>query len=230
MSGDKMTCRTVNPIKLFFIFLVMFLGLPKAYSQSLEAQFIGNEAFRITDGKTILMTDFPYKSGAYDYMEYEFDFSGTTGTVLSLITHRHDDHFAPVLFANQGWYILGPGEVTVGLPQNRLLPFSEKVIFEPLTIWPKKSTHGNTEHYSYLVDWSGRKLFFTGDTEDLAVLKDLPELNALFITPWFYRKAKLNDALPESKKIIIYHHLENDIVPECPGCIIPMQNEYIEIN
>ncbi|MCF6196128.1 MAG: hypothetical protein L3J50_05435 [Emcibacter sp.] len=225
-----MMLRANNPIKIFFILLVMPFFARDAYSQSLEAQFIGNEAFRITDGKFFLMTDFPYKSGAYNYMKYKFDFSSTTGTVLSLITHRHDDHFAPVLFANQAWYILGPAEVTAGLPQSRLLPFSEKVTFEPLTIWPKKSTHGNTEHYSYLVDWSGRKLFFTGDTEDLVVLKDLPELDALFITPWFYRKAKLNEALPESKKIIIYHHMEKDIVPECPGCIIPVQNDYIEID
>jgi len=96
-----MMFKTKNPTKIFFIFLVMTLFARDAYSQSLEAQFIGNEAFRITDGNTTLMTDFPYKSGAYNYMKYKFDFSSVTGTVVSLITHRHDDHFAPVLFANQ---------------------------------------------------------------------------------------------------------------------------------
>ena len=38
----------------------------------LTARFIGNMAFAITDGKTTLYTDFPYESGAFGYMSYDF--------------------------------------------------------------------------------------------------------------------------------------------------------------
>ena len=38
---------------------------------SAEIEFIGNAAFRITDGTTTLLTDFPYRSGASGYMSYE---------------------------------------------------------------------------------------------------------------------------------------------------------------
>lgn len=211
------------------IFLLTGIFITAAHAKPLEAEFIGNEAFRITDGDNILLTDFPYKSGAYDSMTYEFDFPGTTGNVLSLITHRHADHFDPVLFSEQNWRIIGPEEVTVQLAQNKILKFDREIIFGPMMVMPKKTTHANTEHYSYLVNWDGRHLFFTGDTEELDALKNLPELDALFITPWFFRKAKMNDALPESKKIIIYHHKADDIIPDCSGCIIPTQNQIIVI-
>ncbi len=213
----------------FLSLLLTALFANIAYSKSLEMSFIGNEAFRITDGDYILLTDFPYKSGVYDYMAYEFYFPGTTGNVLSLITHRHIDHFEPLLFSDQKWNIIGPRDVTIPLEQTKVIKFADNMSFGPIRITPRKSSHANTEHYSYLVNWAGKKLYFTGDTEDISSLKDLPELDALFITGWFYRKAKLNDMLPETEKIIIYHHRAEDIIPDCTDCIIPEQNQIIII-
>jgi len=201
--------------------------MANAYGQTLKARFIGNEAFLITDGGYVLVTDFPYKSGAYGYMTYDFNFQNTKGNVLSLITHRHDDHFAPFIFLEQDWNIVGPLEVTQQLAQNKVLILADEITFGPIKVKPKKSLHGNTEHYSYLVNWQGRDLFFTGDTEELSAFQDLPELDALFISPWLYRKAHMNGALPETKKIIIYHHTENVIIPNCSGCLIPNQNQTI---
>ncbi|MBL4612156.1 MAG: MBL fold metallo-hydrolase [Emcibacter sp.] len=221
--------RFEKTIKLCLIVLFMGFFSVEVHSKPLEAEFIGNEAFRITDGDYILMIDFPYQSGAYGSMEYDFFFPGTTGKVLSLITHRHLDHFDPILFSEQKWKIVGPKEVTVALARDKVLKLRPNVAFGPIHITPQKSAHGNTEHYSYLVNWHGLQLFFTGDTEDVGQLKNLPELDALFITSWFYRKAKMNDALPETKKIIIYHHKEKDIVPGCSGCIIPVQKQIIDI-
>lgn len=223
--------RLMKSIKylIYFFSGIFFAGSLTANAASLESDFIGNGAFRITDGEYILLTDFPYKSGAYGYMEYDFDFPGTTGNVLSLITHRHADHFEPLLFLEQNWKIIGPHEVTLRLAQNRVLKFADEMSFGPIKITPRRTMHANTEHYSYLVRWHGRLLFFTGDTDDIESLRNLPTLDALYITPWFYRKAKSDNALPESKKIIIYHHKEDDIVPDCSRCIIPEQNQIIRL-
>ncbi len=219
-----------NPSFLvLFIFLISFFQIDMASSKSIEAQFIGNEAFRITDGNFTLVTDFPYESGIYGYMEYNFNFAGTVKNVLALITHRHLDHFAPLLFTEQNWKIIGPKEVTQQLERNKVIKMAKVMTYGPINVTPRKTTHANTEHYSYLVKWHGKSLFFTGDTEDMETLKALPVLDALFITPWFYRKAKMNDMLPDAKKIIIYHHQENDIVPDCRGCIIPLQDEIISL-
>ncbi|PCI31740.1 MAG: hypothetical protein COB54_09185 [Alphaproteobacteria bacterium] len=221
---------------IMYLFLGIFLigllgGTAHAIEEKfLEAKFIGNEAFLITDGDFTLLTDFPYQSGAYGYMEYEVDFPAITGNVLSLITHRHLDHFDPLLFSVQSWEIIGPREVTVPLAQNKVIKLENTMLVGPLDITLRKTSHANVDHLSYLVTWAGRKMLFVGDTEDLGVLKDLPDLNALFITPWLHRKAMMNKALPKTKKIIIYHHKAKDIIPDCSGCIIPTQNQIIDIN
>lgn len=201
-----------------------------AEENKLQINFIGNASVRISDGQYTLFTDFPYKSGAYGYMEYDFYFPAVTGNIVTLITHRHEDHFDPFLFEEQDhWKIIAPSEITVALSRSKIIEFSENIRFGPIKVMPKKSKHANTEHYSYLVEWSGIRVFFTGDTEDLELLKKLPELDALFITPWFHRKAILNKALPDVKKIIIYHHTEKEIIPDCNNCIIPVQYQEIEI-
>lgn len=219
----------------YFILGIFLTGFLTANSQSreadyLEAEFIGNEAFQITDGEYTLFTDFPYQSGAYGYMEYYFDFSEVKDNVLALITHRHVDHFDPLLFIEQRWKIIGPVEVTQALAQNQVIKLTDTMTFGPLKITVRKSSHANVEHLSYLVAWAGKNMLFTGDTEDLMVLRDLPDLDALFISPWLHRKAMINEALPETKKIIIYHHKNKDIIPDCSGCIIPAQNQIIDIN
>ena len=226
--------RDIKFFKYFFlgIFLASFLTTTAHSLETdvLEAKFIGNEAFLITDGNFTLLTDFPYKSGAYGYMEYNFDFSGVKKNVLALITHRHADHFDPLLFSEQSWDIIAPREVTLALAQNNVIKLENEMLVGPLKVTLKKSAHANVEHLSYLVTWAGRKMFFVGDTEDLAAFKDLPKLDALFITPWLYRKAKTNNALPETKKIIIYHHVNKEIIPDCSTCIIPTQSQIIDIN
>ncbi|MCK5437531.1 MAG: MBL fold metallo-hydrolase [Desulfobulbaceae bacterium] len=211
-----------------FFFLVFFIvGHFSASAKPLEAVFIGNEAFRITDGDYILLTDFPYESGAYGYMKYKYNYSDNSGNVLALITHRHADHFDPKLLYGENWKVTGPLEVTAMVEQKKVLKLEGETKFGPIKIVPKKTKHANVEHFSYLVIWHDRKFFFTGDTDELEALKNLPELDALFISPWFYRKAKIADALPESKNIVIYHHRKKDIIPDCSGCIIPAQNQII---
>lgn len=224
-----MQSRIKITVKFSVVFFMTVFFTVNAVSKSLEARFIGNEAFWISDGDYSLMTDFPYKSGIYDTMTYDFNFGEVKGNVLSLVSNRHEDHFDPMLFIDQNWMIAGPREVTIQLPQNRVVKFSDVITFGPIKIMPKKSPFAHVEHYSYLVEWDGRRLFFTGDTEDTDILKNLPQLDMLFITPWFYRKAKTNDLLPDVRKIIIYHHKKNEIVPDCTGCIIPEQGQIIDI-
>lgn len=222
--------KSIKYSGLSVIFAILFSFMAsQARAEALEVFFIGNEAFQITDQTHILMTDFPYRSGAYGYMEYDYDFTSVTGDVVSLITHGHEDHFAPVLFEEQGWKIIGPKTVTAMLSRHKVIKFEQDIKYGPMNIHPRKTSHGNTEHYSYLVDWQGKKLFFTGDTEDLVALEDLPELDALFITPWFFRKAWQNNQLPVARKIIIYHHKADDIIPNCASCIIPLQGQTIVI-
>jgi hypothetical protein len=47
----------------FLFLLPALLGGLVAQTPSLEARFVGNMAFAISDGSTTVMTDFPYQSG-----------------------------------------------------------------------------------------------------------------------------------------------------------------------
>ncbi|HEY5907765.1 MAG TPA: hypothetical protein VIZ31_06950, partial [Vicinamibacteria bacterium] len=86
-----------------------------ATEATLTFTFIGNMAFHVTDGRTVLLTDFPYESGAFGYMKWKApDVPPVKDGGLALITHAHRDHFAPELLA--------PYDVTVaGAPEVRAL-------------------------------------------------------------------------------------------------------------
>ena len=212
------------------IFSVVNLFFSVGNSQSLEVSFIGNEAMRITDQKHVLLTDFPYISGAFGYMEYEFDFTGERGNILSLITHNHDDHFSPDIFKKQPWKIVGPDEATSSLSPGKVIKRDAEIKFGAINIYPRKTEHGDKEHYSYLVKWHGKNLLFTGDADKLATLANLPELDALFISPWLYGTALRENKLPITKKIIIYHHEDGEIIKNCENCLIPKQNQVFTID
>ena len=90
--------------------LVLFLLLhaPFARAGEFTFQFIGNMAFKITDGETTLISDFPYRSGAYGYMEYDMADVKPIVDGVSLITHFHADHWDKKLFAEMDLALIAP--------------------------------------------------------------------------------------------------------------------------
>lgn len=197
----------------------------RAAAAPLEARFIANEAFSITDGRVTLLTDFPYQSGYSGYMTYDLETVRPEGRVLTLITHRHQDHFDPLPFREKTWSILGPKEVTRGLPAARVVALHPRVSFEGITIEPFRTPHRDTEHYSYLVTWNGLRLYFVGDTEDTRALLAQPRLDALFVTPWLWQSARRRGHLPDARLVVIYHHTLDETVADCDDCWIPRQGE-----
>src|SRR5688572_21826205 len=92
--------------------LILFFYITAQLSaEDLRVQFIGNAAFLITDGKTTLLTDYPYRSGAFGYMTYDATKIQPQGDVLCLITHGHADHFEHPIFEKKNWRIIAPDDV-----------------------------------------------------------------------------------------------------------------------
>lgn len=81
-----------------FIILISFIALSNfCFSQTNEIriQFIGNCGLSMSDGKSNLYIDFPYKSGAYGYMKYEsIEIDSIKDNSTFLFTHRHADHYS----------------------------------------------------------------------------------------------------------------------------------------
>ena len=204
---------------------------PQPARPALEARFIGNMAFAITDGTVTVMSDFPYQSGYSVYMEYDAaEIRSTTRETLSLITHRHGDHWEPALFAKTAWTVAGPVDVTSGLDAARVLPLHGGAArFGAVGIEAIETPHASIGHYSYILTWHGRRLYFSGDTESPASLLAARNLDVAFVSPWQYRAA-LKRGRIDARRIVIYHHQAGESVAECgAGCELPRQGQVLRI-
>ena len=194
----------------------------------LEARFIGNMAFAITDGTATLMTDFPYQSGYSRYMTYDPKMVRSATPTLSLITHRHADHWERSLFTATDWKVAGPADVTFGILPSRVVQVARGGTFGPIGIEAIETPHASIGHYSYIVSWHGRRMYFSGDTESPDSLLAARSLDAAFVSPWQYRAALRSGKPIDARRIVIYHHESGEQVAECgSGCTMPKQGDVL---
>ena len=135
--------------------------------------------------------------------------------MVAVITHRHDDHFDPTLFQQQDWSIIGPEEVTRNFPGDRVIALSSEMRVGSFTIQPLQTPHRDTEHYSYLITWGGRRLYFTGDTEDPTTLLAMEQLDVAFVTPWLLCEAADRSTSIPAEQIILHHQYPGARAPTC---------------
>lgn len=93
-----------------------------------------------------------------------------------------------------------------------------------------ETPHARIGHYSYVVTWHDRRLYFSGDTESKDHLVALKNLDVAFVSPWLYRSVLRASQRIDAKLIVIYHHEVGEAVPECAAdCILPHQGETVHI-
>ena len=205
--------------------LLLFAATPLS-AETLEVCFIGNAAVQITDGRVTLISDFPYKSGAFGYMEYSWEKVQPKGEVLSLITHKHDDHFEAALLAKTNWKVMAPPDAAAKVPSVRLVPIKDHAEFQGIQINAFATPHAKVDHYSYLVTWHGKRLYFTGDTESTDQLLVQRNLDSVFVTPWLIDTVLSKNKRIDARHWIVYHHTSAEKVPaNCANCKLPKQGE-----
>jgi len=211
--------------------LVACLGAAAAAAAEpaeIRARFIGNMALQLTDGRVTLRTDFPYESGYSGYMSWSDALvPPAAGEALCLVTHSHRDHFLAAVAARFCQKLVGPADVTAALP-DRALPMGRTVSFGPLVITPLATPHARLEHYSYRVEWSGLRFYFTGDTEDPAELLRQRRLDAAFVSPWLLAAATKGGRRVDARRIVVYHHAKDEAVPEIQGRELPRQGDELK--
>jgi alpha-N-acetylglucosamine transferase len=207
-----------------FYRLVCFLLLSVAFAVCADAgelkiTFIGNMAFHITDGETTLLSDFPYTSGAYGYMEYEMEQVPEILDGVHLITHFHGDHWNAGLFQEMKLKtkIIAPPSVTEKLKKERVIPFSktELMSYKGISVRAIEMPHNFApEHFSYLVTWHGKRLYFIGDTETPADILKQKDIDVLFISPWVIRTIERQDLTLDTRELVMYHQkVGEEVVP-----------------
>ena len=201
------------------------LGTASGQAPELQVRFIGNEGFELSDGETTILTDLPYEPGASGYMEYDFEALNPQGRVVSLVTHRHADHFDEDLFLQRDWSIIGPVEVTDRLPLTRVIPLSPAIQVGAFTVRAHRTAHSDVEHYSYLVTWHGLRLYFVGDTENPSHFLSVPDLTVAFLTPWLGCTAGAFGRGMNAERIVLYHHAEGEGTRGCFDAQVMRQGE-----
>lgn len=209
----KLKFRTL----VLVLFAITFVS--SADAGELKFTFIGNMAFHISDGETTLLSDFPYKSGAYGYMDYDMEKVPEVRGGLHLITHFHSDHWNVRLFRemNQRTKIIAPPGITERLKKKRVIPFSttESMKYNGISVKAIEMPHKLApEHFSYLVTWHGKRLYFMGDTETPADILKQTDIDVLFISPWVIRTIERQNLSLDAKELVMYHQkLGEEVVP-----------------
>jgi L-ascorbate metabolism protein UlaG (beta-lactamase superfamily) len=198
--------------------------LAAAATNTLNATFIGNMAVYITDGRVALVTDFPYESGYGGYMRWSGDPLPKGPRPLCVITHSHRDHFLPALAAPTCGRLLGPKDVEQSV-RVTALGLDPEVRWEGLVIRPMASPHAGLEHYSYVVEWNGLRLYFTGDTEDATALLAAKDLDVAFVSPWLLRAVQKAGRRIDARTMVVYHHRDGEAVPPFQDRIVPAQGQ-----
>ena len=218
-----------NFYKLFFAVFTLVFFSQRCYSQSTEIKikFIGNCALHLTDGKSDIYIDFPYKSGAHNYMEYTKSVTDSIKDhAVFIFTHRHSDHYSKKLVKKLNGSVYGSWNIPKLEKElnNSSLEFSIQAF---------KTSHKFTfKHYSYLITWHTKKIYINGDTGDVAAVSKINAMDWVFAPFWLYRNAKEQNVTIDTKMFGIYHLYPTQQIGEgFPGNVrfLTKQNEVIAL-
>lgn len=188
---------------LFFIGL-RFVGASQ--STEITVRFIGNCGLYMTDGLSNIYIDFPYKSGAHNYMEYDLkELDNVQNKPIFIYTHKHSDHYSGKLVKRLAkkldgayytpWSIKSMMKLNGKIPDFKIEAFKTRHIF-------------SINHYSYLITWHGKKIFISGDTEHSETLAAQSDVDWVFLPAWLLMEAVRNEVpLKEVGKMFAVYHI-----------------------
>jgi len=186
--------------------------------------FIGNCGLYMTDGSQHIYTDFPYKSGAYNYMEYDpSELDSIKENAIFIFTHKHADHYSKknlkkVLQEKGGrtygsWNLSELKKLAEGIPDFEIQVFRTKHRF-------------SFAHYSYLITWHGKTIYLSGDTESAETIGSVPNIDWAFIPYWIVSDAKENNIEIDTKVRAVYHFYPNQkIEGDIPEDVVLLQTQ-----
>lgn len=189
---------------LLACFLFLFAICVSAQTNAITVRFIGNCGLYMTDGKLDVYVDFPYKSGAYGYMQYApSEVDSIKANATHIFTHRHADHYSKKLVKQLTGKVLGPWKVAKKRRADLTAPQYASAAFSVETFRTKhRFAH---HHYSYLITWHGKRIYLSGDTEKADTIAQAKEMNWAFVPYWILLDAKDKNIRIDTEKIAVYH-------------------------
>ena len=185
--------------------LIWVSNVALSQNNEIKIRFIGNCGLYMTDGNSNIYIDFPYKSGAHNYMEYDLsELDSIKSNPVFIYTHKHSDHFSGGLVRKSakklGGKIYSPWNV------KELAELSHEL--KDFTIEAFKTKHRfSINHYSYMITWHHRRIYISGDTGQSETMATFTGIDWAFVPVWLLMDAnekgiKLKDV---SKMFAVYH-------------------------
>jgi ribonuclease BN (tRNA processing enzyme) len=197
-------------LKLLFITtLICNYNFGFCQSKEIKIKFIGNCGLHLTDGKSNIYVDFPYKSGAHNYMEYDkSEIDSVKENSTFIFTHKHADHYSKSLLNKMKGIKYGPWNIKeIKKIENSISDF---------TIVSFKTQHKvfgiSFQHYSYLIVWHNKRIFISGDTDNADTVAKINKIDWLFAPSWLIMDAKEKNLTIDAEKIGVYHLYPNEKV------------------
>ncbi len=216
--------RKIYVKTLLIITIVCISNFGFSQSNEIKIKFIGNCGLYLTDGNLNLYVDFPYKSGAYKYMEYDdSELKNIKENAVFLFTHRHADHYSKKLVKKIKKKF--GGNVYGNWNTDKLEELNNATT--DFSIQQFKTSHKFTfKHYSYVITWHDKTIYFSGDTGDLEVVGKLKDIDWAFVNPWLYMNAESEKIKIDARNFGMYHLYPNQKTDgEIPGNLLILKNQ-----
>lgn len=188
--------------------------------ESRTIRYIGNAGFEISDGRSTVLLDFPYESGAYGYMTFgDRELEPRPGS-LCLVTHAHADHFASAAMQRIGCLVAGPAQAMGLVPESSRMQGQSPWSFDSAEARCIDSEHGDIDHCSFVLTWHGTTMVVAGDLETVEpLLEGLPAADLFVLPYWLASEAALVRGRFPGAKILLSHEEPGAEVGPCVGCL-----------
>ena len=195
-----------NICKISIIIISLFFISNFGYSQNneIKIKFIGNCGLYLTDGNLNIYVDFPYKSGAHNYMEYDkSEIDNIKEYPIFIFTHKHSDHYSRKILKKLNGEKYGPWNI------RKLKEINDTI--NEFSIQAFKTKHRFCfKHYSYLIIWHNKKIFLSGDTESAETIGKLSNIDWAFVPSWIILDSYDKDIKIDSEQFGVYHLYPNE--------------------
>lgn len=196
--------RFIKIIWVTALYLVSYFGIAQA--KNIQIEFIGNCGLYMTDGTTNIYIDFPYKSGAHKYMEFEAsELDSLMQNSIYIFTHKHSDHYSKkslkTVLKEKGGQTYGPWNIEEleklkdSIPEFEIQAFKTEHKFWGISF----------KHYSYSIHWHGKRIYLSGDTESAETIGEIKDIDWAFVPYWLLLDATERDIKIDTDMFYIYH-------------------------
>lgn len=196
----------------FPLALVFLLCTTYCHPQTgtITVRFIGNCGLYMSDGELDVYVDFPYKSGAFGYMEYPgSEIDSIKANATHIFTHRHPDHYSKKLVKKLSGTVHGPWKVKKKRRADLSAPAYSAAQFSVETFRTKHRFARH--HYSYLITWHGKRIYLSGDTEGTETIAQVKSIDLAFVPSWIMSDAREKNITIDAQRFAIYHLYPNEI-------------------